>query len=71
MVPPAVHAIEKLRQSVEIWYATSEYLKQEMNSNFRITDPSNPVYLMSFSGARGTQVHQLVGMRGLMADPQK
>jgi len=41
-----------------------------MNSNFRITDPSNPVYLMSFSGARGTQVHQLVGMRGLMADPQ-
>nr|YP_009384475.1 RNA polymerase beta subunit [Schizachyrium sanguineum]ARS82973.1 RNA polymerase beta subunit [Schizachyrium sanguineum] len=68
----AVHAVEKLRQSVEIWYATSEYLKQEMNLNFRITDPSNPVYLMSFSGARGnaSQVHQLVGMRGLMADPQ-
>src|ERR1041384_6058981 len=68
----AVHAVEKLRQSVEIWYATSEYLKQEMNSNFRITDPSNPVYLMSFSGARGnaSQVHQLVGMRGLMSDPQ-
>ncbi len=68
----AIHAVEKLRQSVEIWYATSEYLKQEMNSNFRITDPSNPVYLMSFSGARGnaSQVHQLVGMRGLMADPQ-
>nr|YP_009134939.1 RNA polymerase beta'' subunit [Chusquea spectabilis]AIM53028.1 RNA polymerase beta'' subunit [Chusquea spectabilis] len=68
----AVHAVEKLRQSVEIWYATSEYLKQEMNSNFRITDPSNPVYLMSFSGARGnaSQVHQLVGMRGLMVDPQ-
>nr|YP_009245845.1 RNA polymerase beta' subunit [Bouteloua gracilis]AMB35742.1 RNA polymerase beta' subunit [Bouteloua gracilis] len=68
----AVHAVEKLRQSVEIWYATSEYLKQEMNSNFRLTDPSNPVYLMSFSGARGnaSQVHQLVGMRGLMADPQ-
>uniref|UniRef100_UPI00315E0203 RNA polymerase beta'' subunit n=1 Tax=Ctenium canescens TaxID=3063525 RepID=UPI00315E0203 len=68
----AVHAVEKLRQSVEVWYATSEYLKQEMNSNFRITDPSNPVYLMSFSGARGnaSQVHQLVGMRGLMADPQ-
>jgi DNA-directed RNA polymerase subunit beta' len=43
-----------------------------MNSNFRITDPSNPVYLMYFSGARGnaSQVHQLVGMRGLIADPQ-
>jgi DNA-directed RNA polymerase subunit beta' len=67
-----VHAIEKLCQPVEIWYATIEYLKQEMNSNFRITDPSNPIYLMSFLGARGnaSQVHQLVGMRGLMADPR-
>nr|WRO37252.1 RNA polymerase beta'' subunit [Amorphophallus kachinensis] len=67
-----VHAVEKLRQSIEIWYATSEYLRQEMNPNFRMTDPSNPVYLMSFSGARGnaSQVHQLVGMRGLMSDPQ-
>lgn len=29
-----VHAVEKLRQSIEIWYATSEYLRQEMNPNF-------------------------------------
>nr|UXE34142.1 RNA polymerase beta'' subunit [Chrysosplenium pilosum] len=67
-----VHAVEKLRQSIEIWYATSEYLRQEMNPNFRITDPFNPVHMMSFSGARGnaSQVHQLVGMRGLMSDPQ-
>lgn len=67
-----VHAVEKLRQSIEIWYATSQYLRQEMNPNFRMTNPSNPVHLMSFSGARGTasQVHQLVGMRGLMSDPQ-
>nr|QHN54011.1 RNA polymerase beta'' subunit [Aglaonema costatum] len=67
-----VHTVEKLRQSIEIWYATSEYLRQEMNPNFRMTDPSNPVHLMSFSGARGnaSQVHQLVGMRGLMSDPQ-
>nr|YP_009427900.1 RNA polymerase beta'' subunit [Kingdonia uniflora]ASV47776.1 RNA polymerase beta'' subunit [Kingdonia uniflora] len=67
-----VHAVEKLRQSIEIWYATSEYLRQEMNSNFRMTDASNPVHIMSFSGARGnaSQVHQLVGMRGLMSDPQ-
>jgi len=34
-----VHAVEKLRQSIEIWYATSEYLRQEMNPNFRMTDP--------------------------------
>lgn len=67
-----VHAVEKLRQLIETWYATSEYLKQEMNPNFRMTDPLNPVHMMSFSGARGStsQVHQLVGMRGLMSDPQ-
>jgi len=43
-----------------------------MNPNFRMTEPFNPVHLMSFSGARGnaSQVHQLVGMRGLMSDPQ-
>nr|YP_010473925.1 RNA polymerase beta'' subunit [Corydalis brevirostrata]UVH68138.1 RNA polymerase beta'' subunit [Corydalis brevirostrata]DBA09139.1 TPA_asm: RNA polymerase beta'' subunit [Corydalis capnoides] len=67
-----VHAVEKLRQSIEIWYTTSEYLRQEMNPNFRMTDPLNPVHIMSFSGARGnaSQVHQLLGMRGLMSDPQ-
>nr|QWW92418.1 RNA polymerase beta'' subunit [Lopholejeunea zollingeri] len=67
-----LHAVEKLRQLIETWYATSEYLKQEMNPNFRMTDPLNPVHMMSFSGARGStsQVHQLVGMRGLMSDPQ-
>nr|YP_009772169.1 RNA polymerase beta'' subunit [Zornia diphylla]QIT03037.1 RNA polymerase beta'' subunit [Zornia diphylla] len=67
-----VHAVEKLRQSIEVWYGTSEYLRQEMNPNFRMTDPFNPVHIMSFSGARGnaSQVHQLVGMRGLMSDPQ-
>nr|YP_009668208.1 RNA polymerase beta' subunit [Bazzania praerupta]QCW58984.1 RNA polymerase beta' subunit [Bazzania praerupta] len=67
-----LHAVEKLRQLIETWYATSEYLKQEMNPNFRMTNPSNPVHMMSFSGARGSisQVHQLVGMRGSMSDPQ-
>jgi hypothetical protein len=35
---------------------------RETNSNFRITDPSNLAYLVS--------LHQLVGMRGLMAGPQ-
>lgn len=68
----SIHAVEKLRQVVETWHITSEYLKQEMSFNFKITDPLNPVHMMSFSGARGSvsQVHQLVGMRGLMADPQ-
>ncbi|RZC45340.1 hypothetical protein C5167_038291 [Papaver somniferum] len=67
-----VHTVEKLHQSIEIWYATSEYLRQEMNLNFKMTDPLNPVHIMSFSGARGnaSQVHQVVGMRGLISDPE-
>lgn len=67
-----IHAVERLRQSVEVWYATSEYLKKEMNPHFQMTNPYNPVHLMSFSGARGSasQVHQLIGMRGLMSNPQ-
>jgi DNA-directed RNA polymerase subunit beta' len=66
-----VHAVEKLRQLIETWYATSEYLKQEMNPNFRMTDPLNLIHMMSFLGAQGStsQVHQLVGMRGLVSDP--
>ncbi|KAH7443049.1 hypothetical protein KP509_02G016600 [Ceratopteris richardii] len=68
----SLHAVEKLRQSIETWYATSECLKREMNPSFKIIDPLNPVHMMSFSGARGTisQVHQLLGMRGLMSDPR-
>jgi hypothetical protein len=65
-------AVERLQQLIDAWHKTSEVLKQEVVQNFRITDPLNPVYMMAFSGARGnlSQVRQLVGMRGLMADPQ-
>ncbi|EFJ05014.1 hypothetical protein SELMODRAFT_137828, partial (mitochondrion) [Selaginella moellendorffii] len=67
-----VHAVERLRRLIEAWYTTSEYIKTEMNPNFRMTDPSNPVHVMSFSGARGniSQTHQSLGMRGLMSDPK-
>nr|YP_009690646.1 RNA polymerase beta'' subunit [Lomariopsis japurensis]QEG57426.1 RNA polymerase beta'' subunit [Lomariopsis japurensis] len=68
----SLHAAEKLRQSIETWYATSECSKREMNPSFKMIDPLNPVHMMSFSGARGSisQVHQLLGMRGLMSDPR-
>nr|YP_009425625.1 RNA polymerase beta'' subunit [Christella appendiculata]ASU94300.1 RNA polymerase beta'' subunit [Christella appendiculata] len=68
----SLHAVEKLRQSIEAWYATSECPKREMNPSFKMIDPLNPVHMMSFSGARGSisQVHQLLGMRGLMSDPR-
>ena len=64
--------VERLQQLIDAWHRTSENLKQEVVLTFRKTDPLNPVYMMAFSGARGniSQVRQLVGMRGLMADPQ-
>ena len=65
-------AIEKLQQLVDTWHRASETLKQTVVNHFLSTDKLNPVYMMAFSGARGniSQVRQLAGMRGLMADPQ-
>ena len=67
-----ITAIERLQNLIETWNQTSETLKQEVIHNFERTNRLNPVYMMAFSGARGnlSQVRQLVGMRGLMSDPQ-
>ncbi len=64
--------IERFQRLIQTWNQTSEWLKQEVVQHFETTNVLNPVYLMAFSGARGniSQVRQLVGMRGLMADPQ-
>jgi DNA-directed RNA polymerase subunit beta' len=64
--------VERFQKVIDTWNSTSESLKDEVVRNFRETDPLNSVYMMAFSGARGnlSQVRQLVGMRGLMADPQ-
>ena len=64
--------VERFQKVIDTWTSTSEDLKNEVVTNFRATDPLNSVYMMAFSGARGnlSQVRQLVGMRGLMADPQ-
>jgi len=64
--------VERFQKVIDTWNSTSEDLKDEVVKNFRATDPLNSVYMMAFSGARGniSQVRQLVGMRGLMADPQ-
>ena len=65
-------AVERLEKALDIWNTTNDSLKTEVITHFRETDIFNPVYMMAFSGARGniSQVRQLVGMRGLMADPQ-
>ena len=65
-------AVEKSQQMIDVWNQMSENLRQSAVQNFRNTNPTNPVFMMAFSGARGniSQVRQLVAMRGLMADPQ-
>jgi DNA-directed RNA polymerase subunit beta' len=64
--------VERFQKVIDTWNSTSESLKDEVVRNFKDTDPLNSVYMMAFSGARGnlSQVRQLVGMRGLMANPQ-
>jgi hypothetical protein len=67
-----ISAVERSQKVIDTWNATSELIKEEIVHYFKQTDLLNPVYMMAFSGARGnlSQVRQLVGMRGLMSDPQ-
>ncbi len=64
--------VERFQKVIDIWNNANNTLKDEVLTYFRESDPLNPLYIMAFSGARGniSQVRQLVGMRGLMADPQ-
>jgi DNA-directed RNA polymerase subunit beta' len=64
--------VERFQKVIDTWNLTNENLKNEVVKNFKLNNPLNSVYMMAFSGARGniSQVRQLVGMRGLMADPQ-
>ncbi|WP_373531393.1 DNA-directed RNA polymerase subunit beta'' [Vampirovibrio sp.] len=61
--------VERYTKVIDTWSETTEKLTKAVVDNF---DRLNPVYMMAFSGARGniSQVRQLVGMRGLMADAQ-
>ena len=61
--------VERYNKVIDTWSETTEKLTEKVVDCF---DRLNPVYMMAFSGARGnlSQVRQLVGMRGLMADSQ-
>jgi DNA-directed RNA polymerase subunit beta' len=61
--------VERYTKVIDTWSETTEKLTKEVVDTF---DRMNPIYMMAFSGARGniSQVRQLVGMRGLMADSQ-
>uniref|UniRef100_B8HTV8 DNA-directed RNA polymerase subunit beta' n=1 Tax=Cyanothece sp. (strain PCC 7425 / ATCC 29141) TaxID=395961 RepID=B8HTV8_CYAP4 len=64
--------VERFQKVIDTWNSTNEELKEQVIKYFRAKDVLNSVYMMAFSGARGniSQVRQLVGMRGLMANPQ-
>ena len=67
-----ITSVERFQKVIDTWNVTSESIKDEIVDYFREKDPLNSIYMMAFSGARGniSQVRQLIGMRGLMSDPQ-
>lgn len=59
---------ERHDQVVEVWNQATDDVTEALRNYL---EPTNPVYMMANSGARGNfqQIRQLAGMRGLMADP--
>ncbi|PZR98741.1 MAG: DNA-directed RNA polymerase subunit beta', partial [Chloroflexi bacterium] len=60
---------ERYREAVAAWTEASQEVEAAVTESL---DPHGPIYMMSVSGAaKGgfTQVRQIAGMRGLMADP--
>lgn len=64
--------VERHTKVIDTWTETNERLVEAVKRTFTQHDPLNSVWMMANSGARGnmSQVRQLVGMRGLMANPQ-
>ena len=59
---------ERYNRVIEIWSKAKEDITKALMNNM---DKQNPINMMAGSGARGnvSQITQLAGMRGLMADP--
>ncbi len=60
---------ERRQELVEIWTDATQKVAQAMEDNFHVL---NPIFMMANSGARGnmTQLRQIAGMRGLVANPR-
>src|SRR5664280_2169179 len=60
---------ERRQELIEIWTKVTAEVADAMAAHF---PPTNPVYMMVHSGARGNmmQVRQIAGMRGLVANPK-
>ncbi len=63
---------ERFENIIDTWNIATETLKNKIIDFYKEFDPVNNLFIMAFSGARGniSQVRQLVGMRGLMADQE-
>jgi DNA-directed RNA polymerase subunit beta' len=59
---------ERYERVIERWTQTTEDVANALMDNL---DKFNPIFMMADSGARGSksQIKQLAGMRGLMANP--
>jgi len=62
---------ERRQELIEIWTQATDEVRVDMEENFK-NATLNPIYMMATSGARGnlTQVRQIAGMRGLVANPK-
>lgn len=67
-----INILKYSEKNMKLWNNINELLKEEVLNNFREQNLLNPVYMMTFSGARGniSQVRQLAGMRGLISTSQ-
>ncbi len=67
----AITSKERENKTLEIWSDVTQNITAELISEFK-KDELNSVYMMAYSGARGSidQVRQLSGIRGLMADKE-
>lgn len=59
---------ERYDRVIEVWSKAKDDVTKALMGSL---DELNPIYMMAHSGARGneSQITQLAGMRGLMADP--
>ena len=58
---------ERYNETIKVWSKTTDQIQKAVMNN---PNKMNPVFMMANTGARGnaTQIRQLAGMRGLMAD---
>ena len=62
-----ISAQEKSKKIISLWTDTNDQVTAALKANF---DRYNPIWMMADSGARGSisQIRQLAGMRGLIAN---